>query len=264
MEFLEIAKVKCMGRHHRIGLTSKGRLSLLDHQGENEDALSALLVFNPDERCRCREVKLLWNWYRQTSEYRGPDWYQIREDHPWVEQAFSAKRGYFEAPTPSQLLGQLPVPLRPYAQEASQKNQDRRHKTWRESVVEGRFLQMSKGHAQNRLKVLRQRKIARIIGINSCIDAIPIPTEVFVFENTPWFKAIKDCGLFPCALPPVDLWQRSYPQFVKAYRKVAPTMGGHRHGRHRWNEHDEVWVRIQFLLGSDEYPSQYTVISKGQ
>lgn len=265
-KFEVTARVKCMGRHHTIALTKSGKLSLLDHQGENEDALSALLVFNPNERCRCREVKLLWNWYRQTSEYRGPDWYQIREDHDWVDQAFSAKHGYFQEPTPSQILGLLPVPLRPYAQEAAQRHSDRRFKKWKvDPGVPERFLRMPKHNISGRLHFLRRRKIARILGVDTGVDTLIVPTDkIFQFENDPWFKAMTKVRLFPAQVPPMELWRTHYPKFVRAFRKANSSVLSDWQGSTRRVRYEEIWVRIAFLPATADSPAQYTFIKQGQ
>ena len=257
-KFKAVARVKCMGRHHRIALTNSGKLSLLDHP-ENDEALDALLVFNPAQRCRCKEIRKIWNWYILGDSAR---WYDIHEDHEWVEEAFkSRKRGYFDTPTPSRILGQLPIPLRDYAVEARKKREDRRYYPPR-PAVSGKYKRMKAWELNHERRKLQRYRINRVLELPRNYDGIPIP-DTLQFRNEKWFRSLESCNLFPSELPPLELWPNhddcddSYPPFLRAWRK-------HGDGEVRYRRYDEIWVRLQFLPATPDSPSQFTVIRKGQ
>ena len=262
--FVEITKVKCMGRHHRIGLTSKGRLSLLDHQ-ENEEALQSLLVFNPEQRCRCTEIKKIWNWYIEEKGGIGVHWYDIARDHVWVEEAFKQKdRSYFEPPSPSRVLGMIPKPLRPYLLEAAAKRLARR-RTYSgfnsyspPARKEGHYLQLKASPSLKReaLHRARQRRVCRALGTSNLQGVqVSFSSPVWNFQGEDWFKSVESVGLFPCDVPPVELWNDVFPPWLKAIGKSEKK--DRFSGRHLVSAH---WVKIRFLEGTPDLPPQYTVV----
>ncbi len=119
-----LAKVNCLNERHTIRLSEKGRLSLLNH--DSLDGVETMMEFNPDLRCRCLEVKQLWNWYLDYRSMPGRHFWKLKDTHPWIKEVFQDGWGRFSPPTHSQILYALPRALREPAQEAERRRYKRK------------------------------------------------------------------------------------------------------------------------------------------
>ena len=219
----EVVKVNCLGSRHRVGLSESGRLILFDHPKGDEDEVAALLLFNPEFRCRCHEIRDVWRWY--TRDRCSPGWYELkdREEFAWILTVFQNSWGGFEAPTDSRLLAQLPKALRAYAKEAS----NRRHRinrTYWGRKPPAYWKRYESTYQRNaRLLELRERKMKRHLLKNSVVfrknkelaaditvDQIRvchfIDGQAIVYDHNLWFKACLDIGIIPLSFPPHNVW----------------------------------------------------------
>ena len=222
-----LTKVRCMGKTHRIGLTHKGRLSLLDHDEDTAQEIATLQVFNPGIRCRCTEIALIWEWYIRDRFY----WYELRDEHPWVAEQFKDKYGRPTQPSDSKLLESLPKPLRWSAKKAREVRCGRRAGQWRREwgagilSSPGQFGEVYRNEwarGRRMQELVQQRKWRVITPPGADIDRHALPTATpysglrsgYIHKGmrkSRWFKFLEDKGLWPRWVPREtnrDLWAK--------------------------------------------------------
>lgn len=268
----ETVKVNCLGSRHRVGLSESGRLILFDHPKGDEDEVAALLLFNPEFRCRCHEIRDVWRWY--TRDRCSPGWYELKtqEEFAWILTAFQNDWGNFEVPTDSRLLAQLPKALRDYAREAY----DRRYRGYRPPRLSNRtYWQEYEGtyRRKSRKGELEKRKMQRLLLRNSGFfrmperfDVKPTSDDIIIchdisefakthgYPERDWFKACLDVGVIPTKFPPHNIWKRrswvyeAFPQMIKG--GVIDGTRNRQGGRYLTAE---TWVGIEWVEETKNY-----------
>ena len=236
-----VTKVNCLGSRHRIGLSKSGRLILFDHEKGDEDEVNAMLIFNPEFRCRCHEIRDAWRWY--TRDGGNPDWYEIqdKEEFAWTTQAFQDDWGRFKRPTESRLLAHIPAALRDHARKAKKRSEERRwsypKRLWAETIRHpaSEYYQTKYIRRQRRGDLIEkslQRSLARYyrgyFEVEQPRHGIIPPEKVggLSYRLTPelrqyrkhadWFQACEKEGCIPIYLPPKELWRNGYPPTLQA------------------------------------------------
>lgn len=212
-----IARVRCMGKTHNVGLSKKGRLTMFDHEGETEETISMLQVFNPDYRCRCREIGHLWRWYIKDKFY----WHDLQVEHPWVREQFTDRWGRPSQPSDSKLLEALPKPLRPFAQEMRELHSKRGHefyyrrdaygRSWGENILikPNSFKEnlYNKWTRQRRRGQLLHKRMLRVMNTGGAdISQLPLSGNMKAMRDgniskeqmkSHWFKYLTSQNMWP-------------------------------------------------------------------
>lgn len=229
-------QVNCLGSRHRIGLSKSGRLILFNHEKGDEDEVSAMLLFNPEFRCRCYEIRDAWRWY--TRERGRPDWYKIREkeEFSWVDEAFQDNWGRFDTPTESRLLAHIPAKLRPFARDGKKSSESRRFH-YHERYWPEKLRRCSKDYYQyphvrrSERRAFQEKNLKRSLiryyrgnPFEKTLhprDIITLPHRLLprmeeYREHADWFQACEKAGCIPIRLPPERLWKNGFPPAVQA------------------------------------------------
>jgi len=269
-----VAKVNCLGERHRIGLSNSGRLILFDHEKGDEDEVSAMLLFNPELRCRCHEIRDAWRWY--TRDQGSPRWYEIheKEEFSWVNQAFTDSYGRFSSPTESRLLAHIPSALRDHAREGKKRAYDRRWtkkgRVWSDSLSfpatdfykttytrrehKGEFLERSMQRSLGRAGIRGLPvKPEKIDGLGYRL----LPKMQHYRKHADWFQACEKAGCIPIKLPPEGLWKNGYPPTLQAI-----ALNGHQEWRGKF-ESELHWVVLTRCEKTRTFKIDY-VREKGQ
>ena len=228
-----VTRVNCLGSRHRIGLSKSGRLILFDHEKGDEDEVATMLIFNPELRCRCHEIRDAWRWY--TRDGGNPRWYEIheKEEFSWVNHAFKDDWGRFNSPTESRLLAHIPAPLRNHARVAQktwrerQRDWGRGKRQWAEDIRTSATSFYASTHTRrNRRYDLTEnslkRSLARCWPFEVSIEKIyglayRLTPELERYrKHADWFQACEKAGCIPINLPPKGLWKNGYPPTVQA------------------------------------------------
>lgn len=248
------ARVKCLGKYHTVGLSLKGRIRLFDHTEGDDEAIAVMLLLNPDERCRCHEVRDAWGWYTKGN---SPNFYELRDSHPWVERAFvNSSWGTFEAPTDSKLLSIIPKPFQDKAREAKETGTHRRRRNRYNSISPQPFLErVGKKGDWNRRRALsdfRDRRGTRIL--KKHINRHPgkdvyearSPDNLYdIHKGRTWWKVCESVGVLPKEVPPLGLWKTEGEEFFPPFLKVmhvAPLV----HPNHSMHKTKTYWARLTF------------------
>lgn len=264
-----VGAVNCMNERHKIIVTRKGRLVLPNHKGQSIEEISAMLVFNPEVRCRCIEVKKIWKWYTAVVT---PNFYSLRDEESWITEIFVDTNGYFTTPSDSKLLSCLPAGIRSTAEFHRRAGDTRksRYQPWVPPIPAHRRL--VGGSRKNLRKDISLRRFQRILATDPTIKrraenngkmptgfnlgyAVQKALETGTpFFSRPWFRAIADRGVYPGELPPSFMWDvdgkgRDYPTILKAWA----TTGVPSHGEYGEFRVKEIWVKVRWSDLSNKY-----------
>lgn len=272
-----VTKVNCLGSRHRVGLSKSGRLILFDHEKGDEEEVATMLIFNPELRCRCHEIRDAWRWY--TADRGSPSWYEIKdqEKFSWVLQAFTDSWGRFKKPTESRLLAHIPKELRDYARDAQDTRVRAYQKAWwknravphSETYTPGSY---ARSRVASRIDDLHNNALQRSLAKNyrgSAVSAKNVANFHYTFgarlrgfrKTSAWFKACEEGGCLPLKLPPEELWRpglgEAFPPAIQAASLTGYTdyRGDFEIGLH--------WVLLSFCEETEKYNVEYTW-EKGQ
>jgi len=256
-----VGAVNCMNERHKIVVTPKGRLVLPNHRGQSIEEISAMLIFNPEVRCRCMEVKKIWKWYTGVV---SPNFYSLREKEPWITDLFLDRSGYFSTPSNSRLLSYLPVGLRDAAERHKQAGGTRKHQYYPlpPAVPISKRLPSSRERNQYRQEVCLKRAkrvlLQDPVFVNSREEGMDIVKNFdlgYTFKRNmadqtdffkPWFRAINRVGVYPGQLPPSFMWDtdsegRHYPTILKGWACT----GQFSEYSKEWRV-QEIWVKVRW------------------
>lgn len=256
-----VGAVNCMNERHKVIVTKKGRLVLSDHKGKGVEEIRAMLIFNPEVRCRCLEVKKIWKWFTATV---SPNFYALRQEEPWIRETFLDRDGCFSAPSTSKLLSCLPAGIREAAEFHRSAGGTRKaayvplqlpDPALADSRIKRRFVHQT-SRSRFREHVCLQRAHRTLMEDPILQGRSKHGFDLgYVFKRNisdqghffkPWFRAITKTGAYPGQLPPSFMWERDgegnhYPTILRSWACT----GKYSNYAKEWRI-EEIWVKVRW------------------